>query len=144
MVKIKFGKTWRSLKILWKWFQVPNFSINCQVRFFGPNLPKKGVSGLKQKNHHWILHIRISLGAKFQLKLRILGVFTKNRKKNKNCTCECVHGLYLLYETFSLVDRQTQRYFNVSSPYSRKDEKTPEAYLEPCLTSKNFFFCENS
>ena len=41
--------------------QVPNFTLNWQVCFFGPNLPKKSVSGLKQKN------IRISLGTKFQL-----------------------------------------------------------------------------
>ena len=26
---------------------VPNFSLNCQFWFFGPNLPKMGISGLK-------------------------------------------------------------------------------------------------
>ena len=29
--------------------QVPNFNSNLQFWFFGPNLPKKGVSGLKLK-----------------------------------------------------------------------------------------------
>ena len=33
---------------------VPNFSSNWQICFFGPNLPKKGISGQKRKkwNHH--------------------------------------------------------------------------------------------
>ena len=40
-------------------------------------MPKKYVSSLKQKSehHHWILHIRIRLGTKFQLKLTILNFF---------------------------------------------------------------------
>ena len=104
---------------IFKLVKVPNFSLNWQFWFFGPNLPKKGVSGLKGKkwtppldsaysnsryqisaeidnfnflgqicpknvfsvwnrkseHHHWILHIRISLGTKFQLKLTILIFF---------------------------------------------------------------------
>ena len=62
-------------KLVW----VPNFSLNWQFWFFRPNLPKKGVSCLKQKseNHHWILHIPINRGNKFQLKLTILISWTK-------------------------------------------------------------------
>ena len=58
---------------------VPNFSLNWQVGFFWPNLPKKCVSGLNRKSEHdhWILHVRISLGTKFQLKLTILIFWTK-------------------------------------------------------------------
>ena len=43
--------------------KVSSFSLNWQFQFVGPNLPEKGVSGLKQKSehHYWILHIRISL-----------------------------------------------------------------------------------
>ena len=50
---------------------------------FLPNLPKKGVSGLKQKREHdhWILHIRISLGTKFLLKPTILIFWTKFAQK---------------------------------------------------------------
>ena len=38
-------------------------------------MPEKGISGLKQKSghHYWILHIQISLGTKFKLKLTIFG-----------------------------------------------------------------------
>ena len=51
---------------------VPNFSLNRQFWFFGPNLPRKCVSGLKLKKWHWILHIWINLGTKFLLKLTSL------------------------------------------------------------------------
>ena len=48
-------------------FYVPNFSLNRQFWFFGPSLPKKGISTRKQKSeqHHRILRIRIMLGAIF-------------------------------------------------------------------------------
>ena len=50
-----------------------NFSLNWQLGLFGPNLFPKGISSQKQNGelHHWTLHIRITLGTKFQLKLRI-------------------------------------------------------------------------
>ena len=52
---------------------VPNFSWNWQFCFFGPSLPKKGYLQSKteklNKHHHLILHIRIRLRTKFQLKL---------------------------------------------------------------------------
>ena len=58
---------------------VPNFSLNWQFWFFGPNFPKKGVSRLTQKSEHhdWILHTRISLSTKFQFTLTVLIFFTK-------------------------------------------------------------------
>ena len=42
-------------------------------------MPKKGISGQKQKSahDHWILHTRISLGTKFQIKLTIQIFWTK-------------------------------------------------------------------
>ena len=47
---------------------------NCH--FFGPNLPKKSISGRKRKSehHHWILLIRIGLGSKLKFKVTILKV----------------------------------------------------------------------
>ena len=42
-------------------------------------------------------------------------------RTRKNCTCACAHGRYLLYWTFPHGGRQSQRYFNVSSPSSRRD-----------------------
>ena len=56
---------------------VRNFCSNWQFCFFGPNLPKKvfPVEKRKSKRHHGILHIWISLGIKFQLKLTILSLF---------------------------------------------------------------------
>ena len=61
---------------------VLNISWNGQFWFFGSNLPKKGVSVWTRKSEHlhWILLIRISLGAKFQLKLSIL-IFWPNLPK---------------------------------------------------------------
>ena len=37
----------------------------------------------------------------------------------------CVHGRYLLYQTFPNRGRQTQLYFNVSLPSSRRDNDEP-------------------
>ena len=51
--------------------------------FFGPNLPKKGISGQKQKSEHHLdfyYITRISIGIKFQLKVRIL-IFGPNFAK---------------------------------------------------------------
>ena len=62
---------------------VQNFSSNWQFWFFGPNLPKKvfPVKNRKSEHHHGILHIWISLGTKFQLKLIILSFWTKFTQK---------------------------------------------------------------
>ena len=56
---------------------VPNFSLNWQFRFFGPSLSKRVFSVKKgiSEHHHWILHIRISQGIKFQLTLTVLLLF---------------------------------------------------------------------
>ena len=71
---------------------VPHFSWNWQLKVFGPNLPKKGVSLLKQwrpqlkqvkttietsKDHNWILDIRIIVATKLELKLTILIFFVQ-------------------------------------------------------------------
>ena len=60
-----------------------NFSSNWQFWFFGPNLPKKvfPVKNRKSEHHHGILHIWISLGTKFQLKLITLSFWTKFTQK---------------------------------------------------------------
>ena len=51
--------------------------------FFGPNLSKKlfPVENRKNEHHHKILHIFISLGTKFQLKLIILSFWIKFTQK---------------------------------------------------------------
>ena len=58
---------------------VRNFSSNWQFWFFGPNLHKNIflVKNWKSEHHHWIPHIQISLGTKFQLKLTILIFFAQ-------------------------------------------------------------------
>ena len=63
--------------------QLLNFRLHWQIWLFGPNLPKKGISSLNRNNKHghWILHIRIRLATKFQLKLVILIFWTKFRQK---------------------------------------------------------------
>ena len=58
---------------------IPHFSLNWQFQIFGPNMPKKlfPVEKWKSEHHYWILHIWISQGTKFQLKLTILVSWTK-------------------------------------------------------------------
>ena len=60
-----------------------NFNSDSQFWFFGPNLSKKvfPVKNKKSEHHHGILHIWISLGTKFQLKLTILTFWTKFTQK---------------------------------------------------------------
>ena len=76
---------------------VQNFSSNWQFWFFGPNLPKKvfPVKNRKSEHHHGILHIWISLGTKFQLKLIILSFWTKFTQKRyfKSKTEQAIHGV---------------------------------------------------
>ena len=73
---------------------VPNISLNCQSWYFRLNFPKNGIFLYENRKskHHWILHIRISLGTRLQLKLAIFNfgpnltkrVFViKNRKKRE-------------------------------------------------------------
>ena len=66
-----------------KFSLVQNFSSNWQFWFFRPNLPKKvfPVKNWKRDHHHWILHIQISLGARFQVKLTILIFLTRFTQK---------------------------------------------------------------
>ena len=59
---------------------VRNFSLKWQFWCFLLNLPIKAISTQKRKkneHHHWILHVRISFGIKFQLKVTILMFSTK-------------------------------------------------------------------
>ena len=74
-----------------------NFSLNWQFWFFRPNLPKKvfPVENRKSEHHHGILHIWISLGTKFQLKLIILSFWTKFTQKRyfQSKTEQAVQGL---------------------------------------------------
>ena len=67
------------------------------------------------------------LSSRFHLKLTILIFRTKFAQQgyllsNRENVFECVHGCYLLYQTFSHGGRQTQQYFNVSSPSNRRDK----------------------
>ena len=68
---------------------VPNFNLNWQFWFFGPNLLLKGIPTRNQKNeyHRWILHIRISLGTKFQLKLTISPLYVPKNGKSEHHYC---------------------------------------------------------
>ena len=68
---------------IFEFVNVPNFNLKWQFWFFGTNLPKMGISRVKQKKWitYWILRIQISLGTKFQLKLTTLVFWTKFSKK---------------------------------------------------------------
>ena len=62
-----------------------------QFWIFGPNLFKLCSKTEKSRHHHWISHVQISLGTKFQLELTILisltrfaqkGIFSQKQKKS--------------------------------------------------------------
>ena len=64
--------------------QVPNFNLNWQFWFFGPNLPQKKyfvVKTKKSEHNDRTLHVRISQGTKFQLKMKILIFWTNLAQK---------------------------------------------------------------
>ena len=85
---------------------VPNFSLNWSFWLFWPNLPKNGVSSLKQKieHHHWILDIPISLGAKFQLNVTISILWTKfDQKECSQSKVEKVNITIFLVPNFNLI-----------------------------------------
>ena len=65
--------------VIFELVKVPNFSLNWQFCFFGLKSSQKGYFSLKQKieHYHWIPHIRISLGTKFQVKLTIFIFWSK-------------------------------------------------------------------
>ena len=97
--------------------------------------------------------MNITIGTKFQLNLIIFTFWTKfaqkgiSGRKRKNRTCACVHGRYLLYKTFPHRGRQTKRYFNVSAPFSYRNNNCQIDWLYKSLKriwSKNaekFKFC---
>ena len=62
---------------------VPNFTLNNQSWNLDQIYPKRVFSLEKEKSEHqrWVLHIRISLATKFQLKLTILIFWTKFLEK---------------------------------------------------------------
>ena len=47
---------------------VQNFSLKCLFWYYFAKFPKKGTFVQKCENHHGILHIRISLGARFHFR----------------------------------------------------------------------------
>ena len=88
-----------------KLVEVPNFSLNRQFWFLDQVWPKRvlPIKNGQSEHHHWILHIRISLGTKFQLKLTILIFFWPillkkgiSGRKRKNRTCAFVYGRYYI------------------------------------------------
>ena len=90
---------WRDAPFaLWDFSQsnkyVRNFNLNWQFCFY------ELVKNTKSEYHHRILHIRISLGTKFQLKLTVLIFWTKFAQKRvfpiENRKSEQHHGILLI------------------------------------------------
>ena len=75
MKKVTITIEFSILELIW----VQTFSFNRKFWFFGTNLPKMvvAVKNRENKHHNWILHIRIRLRIKFQLKPTILIFWTK-------------------------------------------------------------------
>ena len=91
-----------------------------------PSFSKKKFPGINRKSehHHWILLIQISLDTKFQLKLTVLIFLTKFAQKGYFPSKTEKSHLYVI----SYGGRQTQWYFNVSSPSSRRDNNSLTVY----------------
>ena len=96
------------------------------IWFLVPNLPKKCVSDPKQKSEHlhWILHVGISLGTKFQLKLTSLIFWTKftpkwcfwsNAEKLNSAIDFCIFELVEVLN-FSL----NRQFWNVGAKFAQK------------------------
>ena len=100
----------------------------------------------KIEHHHWILHIPICLGTKFQIKLTILIFWTKFVQKGyfrseaeKSHLCLPPWSLFTILNFSARRPIQTQRDFNVSSPSSRRDNKIK--LLKSILTySREFIY----
>ena len=81
----------------------------------------------KSQQQHWIRHIRITLGTKFQLKLTILIFLARFSKKgNFQSKTEKWHLRVRPWSLLTILNFpnggwQTQCYFNVSSSSSRRD-----------------------
>ena len=111
--------------------KVPNFSLNWQFQFFRPNLPKKTPFWSEMEKVNITIEfciLKLTKVSNFSLQWQFWLFFWPNLPKNgisgrkrKNRTCAYAHGHYLLYQTFLHEGRQTQRYFNTSSPSSRRD-----------------------
>ena len=75
---------WKS-NCIFELVQVSNFTLNWQFWHFGPIIYQKRAfliaNGISER-HHWILHIRVSLGVKFHLKLTILSFWTNFVQKS--------------------------------------------------------------
>ena len=126
---------------------VLNSSLNWQFRIFGPNLPEKRNFRSKAERVNTTTEFCIfelievsnfSLDRQFWIfgpNLPWKGIFGLKRK---NRIFACVHGHYF-YWTFPHRGRQTQRYFNVSSPSSRRDKFKRSNYKLVWINSSPLF-----
>ena len=88
-------------ELLW----VPNFSLNWQFRYFGPNLPKKSVSGIKRKfpvENEKIALVHASMVVTYYIKLFRTGVDRRNG---------------ILMSLLLLVAETIRKFLNIKSRY---------------------------
>ena len=100
----------------------------------------------KSEHHHWILHIRISLDTKFQRKLTdnfdILDQICQRRifpVGSRKITIVRASMVFTYYETFPHGGRQTQQYFDVSSPSSGRDKNRDSHFW--LIFEEKYFSC---
>ena len=104
-----------------------NLQLKLTIIIFITKFGQKGYFQSKREkvnNNHWILLIQISLDTKFQLKLTVLIFLTKFAQKGYFPSKTEKSHLYVI----SYGGRQTQWYFNVSSPSSRRDNNSLTVY----------------
>ena len=97
------------------------------------------VENWKSEHHHWILHIRISLGIKFHIELTIL-IFVPNLPKKGISSLVSCASLVVTYYIKLFRAEADRRYFNVSSPSSRRDKKHLSLFLKAFHWSRSNFF----
>ena len=87
-------------------FELPNFRLNWQFWFFGPNLPYRVflVENWRSEHHSWSLHIWIRLSTKFQPKLTNLIFWIKFAQKGHFLSKRAKLNITIEFCLFELVN----------------------------------------
>ena len=109
--------------------EAASFSLHWQSSLMYQIYPKRVIliENRKSKHYHWVLHIRISLGTKFQSKFTVLIFWTKFAQngyfqpETERLYFSVHPWLLLTILDFSAGGRQTQPHFNFSSLSSCRD-----------------------
>ena len=116
----------------------PNFNLNWQFWFLGPTLPKKGISSQKQKKWTSSLNSAYSKWSRYKMSAYTDSfdffwpklpekIFPVENGKIALARASIVVTYYII---LFQVGRQTQRFFNFSSPSSLIDNKIEQLLIK--------------